>query len=401
MSSVSTIEARGIYSDLLRKFRNEGNSVYIVYPRERRTGLKTELYEQNGVHILGVRTLNLKKTNIVEKGLGQLLLESQFKRAIRSHFSNVFFDLILYSTPPVTFTKVVSLLKHGNPKAVAYLLLKDIFPQNAVDLGLLSKRGLKGVLYHYFRYKEKRLYELSDFIGCMSPANMEYLISHNPNVEKKKVEIAPNSIELSPNNYALANDDRGIIRKEYGLPWDKPIFIYGGNLGKPQGIDYLIDCLSDNSTRDDCYFVIVGNGTDYEKLEKWYSNNNHPSVLLLDSLPKEKYDRLVSACDVGLIFLDHRFTIPNYPSRLLSYLEQRMPILAATDCNTDIGRIAEVNGYGYWCESDTVENFTTIINRMIHSDIKMMGQKGYDFLCKWYLVDNTYQAIVRHVQELS
>ena len=76
MSQVTNIEARHIYTDLLRKFRNEGNNIYIVLPRERRSGLQTELYEQNGVHFLGVRTLNLQKTNVVEKGLGQVLVES-------------------------------------------------------------------------------------------------------------------------------------------------------------------------------------------------------------------------------------------------------------------------------------------------------------------------------------
>ena len=93
-------------------------------------------------------------------------------------------------------------------------------------------------------------------------------------------------------------------------------------------------------------FVVVGNGTEYSKLEDWYQNNITDNVKLMSRLPKEDYDMLVSSCDVGLIFLDHRFTIPNYPSRLLSYLEYKMPIICCTDPNTDIGRIAEENGYG-------------------------------------------------------
>ena len=74
-----------------------------------------------------------------------------------------------------------------------------------------------------------------------------------------------------------------------------------------------------------------------------------------------------------------------------------MPILCATDPNTDIGRIAEENGYGYWCESNSVVAFTCILDKMIHSDWTAMGEKGFAFLCKNYLVQNTYNTIVKHV----
>ena len=84
----------------------------------------------------------------------------------------------------------------------------------------------------------------------------------------------------------------------------------------------------------------MGNGTEYAKLQAWYEANQGQNVTVMQRLPKEDYDNLVRSCDVGLIFLDQRFTIPNYPSRLLSYLENKMPIIAATDVNTDIGTIS-------------------------------------------------------------
>ena len=117
----------------------------------------------------------------------------------------------------------------------------------------------------------------------------------------------------------------------------------------------------------------------------------------MNGLPKAEYDELVSTCDVGLIFLDHRFTIPNYPSRLLSYLENKMPVLCATDPNTDMGKIAEENGYGMWCESNSVDAFTAILDQMLKSDRKTMGEKGYRFLKENYLVEHTYNAIVSHL----
>lgn len=414
MSSRVNVNIPGIYSDLMRKCRDEGHDVYIVNPRQRCTGERTQLCKADGVHYLGVKTLNVTGgANVIEKGVGQISVESLFKRAIKRYLGHVKFNLILYSTPPVTFTKVIKYLKASNPQAMTYLLLKDIFPQNAVDLGMMvaspkpSPQG-KGLLpavinvpkywlYEYFRNKEKNLYALSDYIGCMSPANVQYVIKHNPEVNPDRVEVAPNSIELNNETQPCDEVSKREIRQKYGLPVDKPIFIYGGNLGKPQGIPFLIQCLDANASRSDCHFVVVGNGTERAKLDNWYHSHGHNSVTLLNTLPKDDYDMLVRSCDIGLIFLDYHFTIPNYPSRLLPYLENRMPIIASTDPNCDTGSIAEQNGYGYWCPSNDVNAFTDCVEKMLHSDIALMGQKGYEFLKQNYLVEHTYNAIMRHV----
>lgn len=398
MSRITDISQRGIYTDLMRKFRDEGHSVYIVTPNERSFGRPTELKEMDGIHVLGVKTLNLQKTSVIEKGLGQVLVEGLYKRAIERYFGHIQFDIILYSTPPITFTNVVKYLKRKCSKAISYLLLKDIFPQNAVDIGMFGKYS---IFNWYFRRKEVALYKTSDYFGCMSPANVKFILDHNDFINPENVEVAPNSLELveelSPSDErAKRSTERDFIRYKYNLPRKLPIFIYGGNLGKPQGIDFLIKCLDANKERKDCYFVVVGNGTEYKKLAVWYNENESLNVKLMSRLPKEDYDMLVRSCDVGLIFLDHRFTIPNFPSRLLSYLEYKMPVLCATDVNTDMGRIAEENGFGYWCESVNPEDFTTLVDKILASDRKTMGEKGYEFLKANYLVQNTYDVIIRH-----
>jgi len=147
---------------------------------------------------------------------------------------------------------------------------------------------------------------------------------------------------------------------------------------------------------EECHFVVVGDGTEYAKLESWYKAKQPKSVSVFRRLPKEDYNQLVRGCDVGLIFLDYRFTIPNYPSRLLSYLVEKKPIIAATDPNCDTGSIAEANGYGYWCPSNDVDAFTQCVDKMLASDIVSMGKKGYQFLVDNYTVDNTYNAIMKH-----
>lgn len=387
-----TLGQRGIYTDLMRKFRQDGHNVYIVTPTERRDGRKTSVLEENGVKILSVRTLNVQKTNVIEKGLGQVSIEFLYKRAIKKYFKDINFDLILYSTPPITFPKVIEYAKKKNPSAKTYLLLKDIFPQNAVDMGMLSKSGVKGILYKFFRAKEKKLYALSDVIGCMSPANVRYVLEHNPEISADRVEVAPNSLELVDAKELV---DRSVLAK-YNIPSDKPIFIYGGNLGVPQGIPFLIKCLEANADRNDCHFVVVGTGTYYQELADWYQIRQPKAVTVMKGLPKEDYDCLVQACQVGLIFLDYRFTIPNFPSRLLSYLEYRMPVIACTDPICDTGPIAQENGFGFYAPSNDVVAFTEAVNKMLASDMIAMGEKGFQFMKENYLIEHTYNKIMKH-----
>lgn len=342
LSRFDDVNTRGIYSDLMREFMKRGNHVYIASPTERRFGKKTHLIKSHNCDILKIRTLNIQKTNQIEKGIGTILLEYQFDWAIRKYWGAVKFDLVLYATPPITFNRVIDRIKR-RCGCRSYLMLKDIFPQNAVDLGMMKKGSF---LYNMFRKKEERLYELSDTIGCMSPANCEYVIRENPEVDAEKVEVCPNAI--MPIDIPTVNEEEKIdVLNKLGIPADKTLFIYGGNLGKPQGIDFLLKVIEANESRFNSHIIVVGSGTEYQKIVAWFELNQPKNATLLAGLPKDEYDKLVRMCDVGLIFLDPRFTIPNFPSRLLSYLENSMPVLLATDTNTDMGRMAEAHGFGF------------------------------------------------------
>lgn len=187
----TNLENRGIYPDLLREFVRRGDIVYVVSPIERKNNKKTHIVKEDSWEILKVRTGNIQQTNLIEKGIATVLLEQQFINAIKKYYSNTKFDLVLYSTPPVTLARVVAYIKKRD-KALSYLMLKDIFPQNSIDLGILKKTGLKGVIYKYFSLKEQKLYKLSDVIGCTSEANIRYVKEHDELDKKKIIEFCPN-----------------------------------------------------------------------------------------------------------------------------------------------------------------------------------------------------------------
>lgn len=386
----NTFDDRSIYSDLLREFIKNGHNVYCISPIERRRKVSTH-FEENG-RILKLKIGNIQKTNIIEKGLSTLLIEHQFISAIKKYFSDIRFDLVLYSTPPITLVSAVQYIKQRD-NAKTYLMLKDIFPQNAVDLCMMSKTGLCGLLYRFFRHKEKTLYEISDRIGCMSQANVDYVLKNNPEITKEKVEVCPNCIEVC--DVSLSEQEYMAMRRRYGLPQDKKLFVYGGNLGKPQDVPFIISCLKKCAKITDAYFVIAGSGTDRHLFEEYIKKENPSHVKLLGHLPKEEYEKMIACCDVGLVFLNHRFMIPNFPSRMLSYMQAGLPVLACTDPNTDVGKVIVEGGFGWWCESNDCKTFCDNIKMLCHTDIAVPSEKASGALKKYYSSDNVYRIIER------
>lgn len=390
----TSIEANSIYADLLRCFRNFGHEIYAITPYEKRNGKKTELVHEKGAHVLHLETGDVTgASNLIKKGIAQMSLEPTYIKAIKQHFSDVKFDLVIYSTPPITFSKAVEFVKKRDG-AKSYLLLKDIFPQNAVDLGMITTSGIKGLIYKYFRAKEKKLYALSDYIGCMSEANLKYILDHNPEIDSGKVEVCPNSVEVI--DRTVDDEMKSKIRAKYGIPQNKKVFIYGGNLGKPQGVSFLIECLKSQEKNEEAFFLIVGDGTEFGKLETYFEEANPTNMKLMKRLPKDDYDKMAGACDVGMIFLDHRFTIPNFPSRLLAYMQARLPVLAVTDPNTDIGKVIVDGGFGWWSESNNLEKFIYEVNAALRSDFHAAQDKEYRYLLDHFTVDKAYEKIMRH-----
>lgn len=396
--SFSTSSHKSFYEDLLREFLKRGEKIFVVCAKENKSEEQGGLsVSEDGLTIIRVPTGNITgNVPILEKGCATISIDRQFMNAINKYLGDVAFDLILYPTPPITLVNTITAIKRKT-HAKTYLLLKDIFPQNAVDLGIMSKTGIgvKSIIYKYFRRKERQLYCISDYIGCMSPANVEYVLTKNPFIRKEQVEVCPNCLSI-PDAAPTFKRDNLALKKEYGIPGDAVVFIYGGNLGKPQGIGFLIECLRYVKDNRKAFFMIIGEGSEFNRIQKYIDEEKPSNVKLLHYMPKDDYQRISNQCDVGMLFLDHRFTIPNFPSRILNYLVSGNPVLAATDPCSDIGTIARDNGFGFCCESNDVKGFEKAVNDFIEADREEMGKKGWEFFERNWTVEKGYETIIKH-----
>ncbi len=388
MNPFTGVDMHNIYSDLMLEFIRNGHRPYIVTPREKKLGERTELVEFEDYGILKVQIGNTSGVGLIEKGISTVTLSTLYYRAVKKHLGHMDFGLMLYSTPPITLAVPVKKLKKlfGCP---TYLMLKDIFPQNAVDLQMFSR---KSPIYTYFAAQERMLYSQSDRIGCMSRANAEFVKKNNPWIPEERVGVCPNGIIPSP--VVSREEEKRVLRERYRIPPEATVYLYGGNLGKPQAIDHLVECLKQNKDMDDRYFIICGSGSEFGLLENFFKAYEPKNMKLISFLPKAEYDALVRGCDVGLLFLDKRFTIPNYPSRILSYMEYAMPVLACTDRNTDVGTDAVENGYGLWCESADPSAFTACVEEMNRADKEAMGAAARAYLEAYFTADRCYRIIM-------
>ena len=390
LGEFSDLSSGSVHIDVVKELSKK-HEVYLVCKSEKNKSDKVGLSYEYGIHVLRVATGAIKTSNFIAKGISTLTVESRFKKAIVKEFGKIHFDWVIYTTPPITFVRPISYIKKRD-KASTYLMLKDIFPQNAIDIGIMKKSGVMAPLYWYFRNKEKALYEISDKIGCMSPANIEFVLKNNPSVDKSKMELFPNSIYV--NDLSCNAEQRKEIREKYGIPDNAIVFVYGGNLGKPQGIPFLIKCLNRVKDIKEAFFLIVGNGTEFSSIHTYLEESRQTNAKLLKGLPKKDYDLLVSACDIGMIFLDHNFTIPNFPSRILSYMQSHLPILSVTDPNTDVGSVIETGNFGWWCESNDADSFAQKVEEALNSNIRQAGDNGFRYLQEYYDVEKNCKDLL-------
>lgn len=382
-------KSSNLYTDLMEEFRDQGHEVFIVAPAVNDS--EVGLINEEGISVIRVKTLPLLNVNPIKKGIANVLLPYQYKKAIKKYFKSDSLDLIIMPTPPISLVDVASWLKKKYHSKL-YLILRDIFPQNAVDLGLLKKGGL---LYNFFRKKEQLLYDVADEIGCMSQGNIDYVVRHNPNVKKEKLHLLPNWQKEIPQ----FDGDKIALRNKYNFD-NNFVIIFGGNIGLPQKLENVLAVAELYQPDDKILFFIVGQGTEKAKVERLVREKNLKNVVIKDSLPREDYQDIISVADCGLISLHEDFTIPNIPSKSLSYFNAKIPILAAIDTNTDYGtHIQDEVKAGLWALSNQPQIIKEKIDLLRSNPqlCKQMGENGYHYFVHNVTPKHSYEVIDKRI----
>lgn len=378
-----------MYSDLVNEFKKNGHNVYPMAPANTKL-YNSQVLVENDVEVLRVKTLDGFSSNKYKKGIANLLFSYQYKKAFNFFWKNKEIDLIIVATPSVMFANFITYVK-TRTRARVYLMQKDIFPQNAVDLGLMKKDS---IIYKFFKKHEIKLMASADSIGATSPGNVQYLLKNYRFLEVDKVHLLYNSTKLID---VKAKSQEQL--KKYNLE-EKFIVVFGGNMGRPQQMENVLKLADSSTIFPEVLFLIIGHGTEVERLKKHVSIQEISNVRFIDNLPREDYFNLLTNCNIGLISLHQDFTVPNTPMKLNDYLNAGIPILASIDKSTDLGEILVQNKMGLFAYSDSPGDLFLQFKMLYENpDIcREFGKNGKQFCYQNFGIEKTYQEIVKRAK---
>jgi glycosyltransferase involved in cell wall biosynthesis len=338
---------------MINEFIKKGHPVDYYFPFQNHFSSKGDLHTFTSIKIKG----KLEKTNnFVLKFMLYKFLEFQFSKVITKTQTN--YDLLIIVTPSIFQTKILRKFKKKFPQAKTLLLLKDIFPDNALDLGILNKKFPLIIAYKYFKKIEKKLYHLVDKIGVMTELNRQYILLKNPSLNHK--------IFVSPNSAYSYEITKKKSRSDLNLP-DNVLITFIGNIGVPQDPYFLLNLIK--FSPKNFSFLIIGTGAkDY-----LFSNFQNDKVIFVNKVfTQEDIDQYLINSDYGLVLLNYSFNVPNFPSKILSYLNANLPILAFTNEYNDLKElIYSKQFFGEWYRSNNLE--------LSSFNFKLLSKKGLNF----------------------
>lgn len=348
---ISSIDEGGIYVDMVREFTKRGYQIDYYFPFGEKINHRSNGYSINSIYL----KQKFQKTNsYLLKYLAYKIIEHRFSRLIQKNKNK--YDLLILVTPSIFQHKIVKSFKSKFKSAKIILLLKDIFPDNARDLGFFKNIPFGSILFKYFKLLESNFYSSVDYIGCMNKQNFSYVLNNYPHI-KEKLFISYNSIHFKDVNKTLT-------RKDLGIPNDKIIFIYTGNLGKPQGFEFFANYIINSP--DNFYFIFIGTGTEESSLHKKLKSFPEKATFINSNIDKILIDQYMLNSNFGLILLNPNFKVPNFPSKILSYINVNLPIIALTETGNYIELIIKNYGIGYHQIMSTSEaSFDNIITNRV------------------------------------
>lgn len=374
--------------DLSREFVRQGHDITVILPTV--MPKQSWLIEKiDGVTVLRLNAPRIKDINYFLRAVNEFLMPFSMRKNLRkSPLADVKWDGVVWYAPSIFHGPLANALKKSS-QCRGYLIIRDIFPQWAVDMGLMGK----GIPYHIFNAVARYQYSVADVIGVQSAGNLSYF-SGVQQQAGKKIEVLQNWLDKPP-SYPCK-----IRLSETSLAGRK-LFVYAGNMGVAQGMDILIDLASLLTTKTDVGFVFVGRGRDSVRLKKSVCDRELSNVLFFDEIDPDEIPDLYAQCSVGIVALDPRHKSHNIPGKFLTYMQNGLPVLATVNRGNDLASMIRSEDVGQVCESndavDLMRLAETLLNQIeTDKDLTARCRRLFE---RNFSVEKTVQQIERALTE--
>ena len=338
----------------------------------------------DGINILRIKINKTNNARYFKRGINEIMLPLKVIIGIKkSKIPINDLNAIIWYSPTIFFGPVVSYLKRVS-KCPSYLILRDIFPEWALDLGILKKN----LIYYFLKIVANYQYSVANVIGVQTSSNLKYLEGWSKK-SKRKLEVLNNW--LSPTNEKKTN----ISLYNTNL-FGRKLFVYTGNMGVAQGLDVFIELAADLKSRKDLGFLFVGRGSEVNKLKRKSALKKLDNILFFDEIDPDEIPSLLKSCHVGLISLDLRHKSHNIPGKFLTYLKAGLPVLAKINPGTDLQNIIEKEKVGIVYTYDTVNNFSILAQKIIDDEkkYKIMSDLGRGLYHKMFSTNKITNKII-------
>jgi len=369
--------------DLCLEFARQGHEIsMMVASPELEESFRIENWK--GVQVVRLKTPKTKDTNYIRRTIGELLMPFFMLWHLRfSKLCNQKWDGIVWYSPTIFLGLLVYMLKK-NSNCKSYLIIRDIFPEWAVDMGLMGR----GLPYFFFKGIANFQYSVADVIGIQTPGNRVYFENWENN-PRKNLEVLNNWLAETPTQQCSINvSDTQLAGRK--------IFVYAGNMGIAQGMDILLELADQLQSRQDIGFLFVGRGSEVQKLRKETQKRKPENILFFDEIDPDEISSLYDQCHVGLISLDSRHKSHNIPGKFLSYMQSGLPVLASVNDGNDLVALIESEKIGQVSTNYSASNLKKNAEKLIED---MDRDPHYKVRCnniykRLYSPDATVQQII-------
>ena len=321
--------------ELTLELIEQAHEVTVVIPTAHiDTSMKVEI--KNGFRLISILTFKTKDVGYLRRTIAEYL--SPYILYIRLKSSSIIeekFDGIIWYSPTIFFGPLISRLK-AVYRCPAYLVLRDMFPDWAVDIGLMKKR----LPYYFLKFVEINQYRAANFIGIQAPGNFKYFDRGFLKKFKSKVELLWTWVTPSNSNKFCSID----LKKTHLA--GRKIFVYAGNMGISQEFDLIMNLISYYKNQSGIGFIFVGRGSEVGRLKTIKVSNSLDNIIFYDEIDSTEIPGLYSQCDIGLVALNPRHKSNNIPGKFLSYMDAGLPVLARLNPGNDLADVIAKNQVG-------------------------------------------------------
>ena len=345
--------------DLSREFVRQGHALTVLLPDPDLAG-PWALESYDGAQVLRLRAPRTRDTFYLRRAIGEWLMPHAMLRNLRkSPMAGQLLEGIVWYSPSIFHAPLVRALKRQSG-CRGYLVIRDIFPEWAVDLGLMRR----GLAFRFLKRIARQQYEAADAIGVQSPGNLAYFDGWLRAGRGRTLEVLQNWLD-TPGNVPCP------IRIGATPLAGRKIFVYAGNMGIAQGMDLVIDLAARMQAREDIGFLFVGRGSEAKRLKARAEALALDNVLFHDEIDPDEIPDLYAQCHAGIVALDPRHKSHNIPGKFLTYLQNGLPVLANVNAGNDLSALVRGEDVGEVCETnrlDDLEECCAALVRKIGND---------------------------------